>query len=500
MRALLPSMYRGAERALCVGLHLQVPTPDPNHVLAANEGFVVYDLHGGGNGSAHALSIDGPEPLLRLCRLLIERVIDHSRLLARFDEWGDADEIIRESRDARRGVRQGAEEEALQRATAERRRHAALAWLDSRLRPEDGTSKAVRPSLYGSGYEPGEGDRCDLGRAWYSEDGSVAELVWCKHRWRLKDGNEAALDVGFDRQTAFESRVLTDQPEVMATYEAILAQQLAEPGLALDDGTVWGAPRPAFTTQGDKAPAVQSTSLAARPGDDEALTHYHTLATAVAAHSFASLAPLAKTLATCAGITSAESEDAKNRLISFVARFVQGIPYSVPDAVRGGLRPPVNTLLYRLGDCDSKSLLLALLLKHLGVEAGLFVSFAAGHALAAVAAPTPTLCDKKTLAKLDCAEEVAAWAKQAGVATPPLWAAMPERPKPQIGGDSASEAYELTLYVPVESTVYADVGSITTLREPQSWVFVPLCAVWQKVGLVTLDLPRDSSEIDGARA
>ncbi|MCP4663399.1 MAG: transglutaminase domain-containing protein [bacterium] len=77
------------------------------------------------------------------------------------------------------------------------------------------------------------------------------------------------------------------------------------------------------------------------------------------------------------------------RLATYLSRFVQGIPYSLPVALRRGLRPPISRLLFRRGDCDSKSLLLAILLKHCGIDAGLFVSFAECHALAAAAVPEP---------------------------------------------------------------------------------------------------------------
>src|SRR6185436_3979877 len=115
------------------------------------------------------------------------------------------------------------------------------------------------------------------------------------------------------------------------------------------------------------------------------LAGYHALAWSMAVEGRAALGPLTELLEERLANVAAEGEESRLELLELLSHFVQSIPYSVPAALAGGLRPPVSTLLYRLGDCDSKSLLLALLAQRAGIPAGLFVSFTDGHALAAAA-------------------------------------------------------------------------------------------------------------------
>src|SRR6185295_3379110 len=224
----------------------------------------------------------------------------------------------------------------------------------------------------------------DIGRCWSSRDGAVTDLVWAKHRWRLPAGNEAMLDVGFDRATLAEARLFTENADLLALYGKWHAAYLQTPDLRLADGTVWGAPREVWLLAGKGESAER-----AREGLSQGpLPVYHAMAEAIAAHGWPILDTLAGTLR---DRSERVASDAAGRLelARYLSRFVQGIPYSVPSAVSGGLRPPVSLLLYRLGDCDSKSLLLALLARHCGIEAGLFVSFSDGHAIAALALPDP---------------------------------------------------------------------------------------------------------------
>ena len=88
MRAVLPSIYRGASFSIEVALHLDSRNPSSDQELASHEGFYFYDPQPGGTGAARALHRDGPELLLRLCRVYIERVLYHDRLRARYEDEG----------------------------------------------------------------------------------------------------------------------------------------------------------------------------------------------------------------------------------------------------------------------------------------------------------------------------------------------------------------------------------------------------------------------------
>lgn len=470
LRALLPSLMRGAAESLGVALHLTDPEqrPEPGYVLAPREGILLFDLDQGGNGTVQAIHREGIETLLRLCRLLIERVLQPDRLLALHDEWGDEAETL-----ADRDLPSGAAEADVRTGAADgwRRygelRKGVLTWLDSRLRPEGRTEGAPgETGMRGGDYQEGEGDVIDLGRCWSSRNGMVTDLVWVKHRWRLPDGAEAMLDVGFDRSTVARARRFNERSESLEAYRAWHAACLETPSLRLPDGTVWGAPREVKLL----APDGEKVEIGREGLGGEALAFYHPFAAAVAAHGQPSLQVLAETLQQKCGASPA-TETGRLELLRFLSSFVQGIPFSIPDAVGGGLRPPVSTLLYRLGDCDSKSLLLALLAQSCGIDAGLFVSFPDRHAMAAVAAPEPGGAGEE--GKVPPA--LAAWSSLAGLPVPPpLWAEMPAAP--------AAEA-PVRIYVPIESTVYSPVGR-AHVGQPGTWVFLPLT-------LVRMGLPAD---------
>ncbi len=100
-KAVLASIYRGAEQSIGLAIHVEEPEPDSDYVLGPADGLFLYDLHSGGNGSARAIHRDGVELLLRMSRLYIERVLNHDRLRANFDHWGDLAELRGERGDAR---------------------------------------------------------------------------------------------------------------------------------------------------------------------------------------------------------------------------------------------------------------------------------------------------------------------------------------------------------------------------------------------------------------
>lgn len=464
-RAILPSMIRGASESLEVALRVD-GEPAPEAELRPGEGFLVFDLDEGGSGTARSLLRDGVEPLLRLCRLLLERVLDPSRLLALHDHWPDPQELV-----------EGSEEAADPRAAVERHaelRRRALIWLDSRLRPEGRAEGVPGASGQSEGdFQPGEGDAIDLGRCWFSVDGSVNDLVWAKHRWRVPGGGEAMLDVAFDRTIVAVSRDFANCAPLLEAYRAFHAAVLALPERRLAaDGTIWGAPRAVLLEQDGKAVLGEEGLQAG------AIAAYHPLAEAIAAHSEDALRVLADTLKRASG---ADPGDAQGRLalLRYLSGFVQGIPYSIPGALRDGLRPPVSTLLYRLGDCDSKSLLLALLARSCGVDAGLFVSFPERHALAGVAAPD-TWSGAGEASERPIPPSLLDWCGLAGLpGTPRLWAEMPESTEPGAG---------VRIYVPIESTVYSAVGRAPAAL-PRTWAFLPLT-------VAPLGLPVEGSGVE----
>ncbi len=70
-----------------------------------------------------------------------------------------------------------------------------------------------------------------------------------------------------------------------------------------------------------------------------------------------------------------------------VMSYVQAIPYEIPKDRPFGLLPPALVAAQKKGDCDSKALLLLMLLDSLGIESVLLNSDAHRHAMLGVALP-----------------------------------------------------------------------------------------------------------------
>lgn len=68
--------------------------------------------------------------------------------------------------------------------------------------------------------------------------------------------------------------------------------------------------------------------------------------------------------------------------------YVQTIPYEVPADEPFGLKPPPLVITTKKGDCDSKSLLLYMLLNQLGIEAVILSSKAHAHTMVGIPLPT----------------------------------------------------------------------------------------------------------------
>jgi hypothetical protein len=479
MRAVLPSMLRGAADSIEVALHMEGERPGDDDVLGPGEGFFLYDLQPGGNGAARSLHRDGVELLLRLVRVYLERVLYHDRLRARYDHWGDAQEILGGDEElgaavppALPGLRAitssdaAIDEFAVRSGTLRERdrelRRRALVWLDSRLRPEGSLVGGRVRGQYGSGREQGEGDVWDIGRAWYSSDGAVTELLWSKHRWHLGEEAEAMVDVGFDRRTAAGSLALNVADEPLAGKVALVAKQLTNGGFALEGGVIWGAPQAVWSIQKGQEEAVGS---AGELVNSEAMRKLLAELGGLAMHEYEAMGPLAILLKERSGADPA-TVAGRYALIRYVSRFVQGIPSTQVTPAGMPARSPVFVLLERLGDARGKALLLAMLLRHCGLETGLFWSQAAQQALCAVGA---------WRAEGEGVEGVRAWQRMVRLEEDEaLWAELEVRP-----GDTRGERQ---LMVPVDPMRQVAPG-VAHVADARKWVFLPLGAAWFKLGV-----------------
>ena len=74
-------------------------------------------------------------------------------------------------------------------------------------------------------------------------------------------------------------------------------------------------------------------------------------------------------------------------LTEVVVTFIQQIPYRLPTEAPFGLLPPAIVAADGSGDCDSKSLLAAMILEDLGIDCVILYSQKLGHAALGVALP-----------------------------------------------------------------------------------------------------------------
>lgn len=73
--------------------------------------------------------------------------------------------------------------------------------------------------------------------------------------------------------------------------------------------------------------------------------------------------------------------------VELAMSYVQAIPYEIPKDRPFGLLPPALVVSYKKGDCDSKALLLLMLLDSLGIESVMLTSDAHRHSMLGVAIP-----------------------------------------------------------------------------------------------------------------
>jgi hypothetical protein len=73
--------------------------------------------------------------------------------------------------------------------------------------------------------------------------------------------------------------------------------------------------------------------------------------------------------------------------VELVMSYVQAIPYEIPKDKPFGLLPPALVAAQKKGDCDSKALLLHILLDSLGIDSVMLTSDAHRHSMLGVAIP-----------------------------------------------------------------------------------------------------------------
>gem|GEM_PF-1570733 len=359
LRLSLNVLFRGASNSVGVALHVDDARGQDDR-LTPDDAIVFFDLHSDGNGMSRKIQDEHLSTLLRLARLVIERVIHQGRLMALYDHWGDPREIVEE---ARRDAAQEMDIEAT-KLMEEKRRHGALAWLDSRLRPEGRAVAGSTSGLYEPGAEEGEGDTFDIGRSWFSADSSVTDLMWSKLRWRQRDRRPASIDIGIGRRTVAHHVHLPESDE-MASLQS---------GSEASVGPSWWVnadadpPGPELTSD-----LMPPASLAGACAALAALSR-SPLTQAAAMLEEASGVQRVNTLADPLGDTGFWLNRRTLPLGDYLASFAQGIPHHDDPQGRSAPRSPVEVLIAAMGDPVSSSLLLVQLCQQLGIRrAGLFL-------------------------------------------------------------------------------------------------------------------------------
>jgi hypothetical protein len=74
----------------------------------------------------------------------------------------------------------------------------------------------------------------------------------------------------------------------------------------------------------------------------------------------------------------------RSEILDMVITFTQYIDYLIPKDTIFEITPPINTIIKNKGDCDTKSLLLGMILEDLGFDALILYSYHYLHAVAAV--------------------------------------------------------------------------------------------------------------------
>lgn len=79
-----------------------------------------------------------------------------------------------------------------------------------------------------------------------------------------------------------------------------------------------------------------------------------------------------------------KNELSRSEAVSMILTFIQHIEYYIPEELYFQFYPPITSIMYNLGDCDTKSLLIAMIFEDLGYDAVMMYSSKYLHAMAAV--------------------------------------------------------------------------------------------------------------------
>jgi hypothetical protein len=270
------------------------------------------------------------------------------------------------------------------------------------------------------------------------------------------------VDVGFDRWTAAGSLRLDVAQEPLLGRIATMGRQLTNGGFAQEGGVIWGTPQAIWSVQKGQDIAVGS---AGEVVNSQEVRELHAALGGLAMHEYEALAPLAILLRDRSE-ANRETVEGRHALIRYVSRFVQGIPSTQVVPPQLPARSPVFVLLERLGDARGKSLLLAMLLRHCGLETGLFWSAKEQDALCAVEAQ---------VLEGDSVESVRAWQNRVRLEEDEaLWAELGPRPGDAVG--------KTLVMVPVDPMRQTPPGSAKVV-DAKTWVFLPLGGAWFKLGV-----------------
>jgi hypothetical protein len=173
------------------------------------------------------------------------------------------------------------------------------------------------------------------------------------------------------RATKFAWRDKRLEPSVYRTRYALEsdAQQ------AIDDAHMLLAKRVKFKSQGNG-----NFTWVPPPGCDAKM---QCIFESLAEDSRDEIAPLAARFK--AHIRQAKLDPVQS--VELVMSYVQAIPYEIPKDRPFGLLPPALVVANKKGDCDSKALLLHMLLDSLGIDSVMLTSDAHRHSMLGVAIP-----------------------------------------------------------------------------------------------------------------
>jgi hypothetical protein len=214
---------RVLDATLCARLDSATEAEKSQSVSAERRHWLaIMDASSGGSGAVTALERDGLEILLRLARMVIERLLSHQRLLGRWgDFWPDEFVMLPEG------------EEWHPEQLAREVRAVVLPWLNARLRPEYSTDDRFQRLVVPVGYELAESIDGNLGRAWFAREGGVSRLTWSRLGWRHPDGRRThRVDFGVDRELLRQRGLATLLPPLVTAPPVSGGNETATPPAA----------------------------------------------------------------------------------------------------------------------------------------------------------------------------------------------------------------------------------------------------------------------------